>query len=120
MILRYCGNTYDPREPDYQRHIVRSFHEWSGDVEDHSVKHHNQWIRSKLIGDPGATDTYTTEQLSGMKMVGVYMEEVDDYGKAHPELVVDYHGELFQYDPLFGWVRYYELGEKNDQSIPRT
>jgi hypothetical protein len=80
-ILRYCGNTYDPRDPLFVRSMLISFEETT----DEAVKRHSDWLSDKVIGDPQPTQEYSVAQLQAMNMVGVYMLEMDQYGRDNPE-----------------------------------
>ncbi len=67
--MKFLGNTHDPQdEENAKMYVVRRF----GETHDEAWKHHIEWLKGKVIGDPQATEAYTVRQLKDMGMVGVY------------------------------------------------
>lgn len=93
MRLRFCGNHSSPLDGSDERYLLQDPHI----PPEVSLERHRAWIRSKLVGNPQATEHYSATWLKEQGMIGVYSIERDDYGMRHPELVVNYEGPLFQW-----------------------
>lgn len=74
--LKFLSNTYDPKRPNARRYFVTSYEGWrdpgKGEWE---WQQHLNWIAQNRVGRPMASDSYTTEQLEEMGMVGIYSPE---------------------------------------------
>ncbi len=66
--MKWLSNIHDPKDPQAQMYVARSFHE----TPEEAWAHHQEWLKGKVIGEPQATEAYTVEQLKAMGMVGVY------------------------------------------------
>jgi len=84
--LRYCGNTKDPRFPNYKQTIALAY----GQTLEEAIIQHDAWLADKVIGKPQATETYTIAEMLDGGYVGVYATEIDEYALTHPHLIVDY------------------------------
>lgn len=90
-ILRFCGNTFDPRHPDADQFVHATSHETHAQA----LARHQEWLSNKMIGDPqpGRTPELTVAALRDIHgSVGVYTTELDDYAKRCPEEVLRRYG----------------------------
>ena len=88
-ILRFCGNTYDPRRPDAGRYVARTQYESEQDA----VERHMDWLHDKMIGDPQrGSGEYNVERLKLEGSVGVYSFELDEYAHRCPEHALRRYG----------------------------
>ena len=69
--MRFLCNTYDPKDIRNKRYLTTPPHETPEDA----LRHHLEWLKDKVIGEPQATETYTVEQLKEMGLVGVYSNQ---------------------------------------------
>ena len=69
--MRWLTNTYDPKEKDARRYVVRE----QGQTINEAQKWHQQYLADKHIGPPKATAHYTSAELSAMRIVGVYAKD---------------------------------------------
>lgn len=89
----FCGNHGDPRSPDHDRYIMRSFHE----SPEMSVFHEYSWLDGKLLGKPQANDTYTQAQLEEMGLVSIWRVAQEGDEKYNPIEISDFAGyKLYQ------------------------
>ena len=71
--LRFLSNTHDPKDEHARMYVTRS----SDETESQAWEHYCQWLKGKIIGEPKATDTYTSSELRDMGMVGVYAIDIE-------------------------------------------
>ena len=69
-MIVFLSNTHDPKDPQADMCVVRSFDE----THEQAVKHHREWLKGKIIALPRKTKWYTVKQLQEMGHVGVYMK----------------------------------------------
>lgn len=102
LQLRFCGNTYDPRKPDSERHIRYDWNEHP----DVSLERHRLHIRSKLIGKPQGSDVYTVEELEQQSYVGLYRFITDKEELIREaQYMVEYNGPLYEWVSRTGWIK---------------
>lgn len=75
-VMRFLSNTYDPTLPNARMHQTLSYQSFlDPKLADHEWEMYLKWINSNIKGRPRATKEYTTEQLEGMGMIGVYADD---------------------------------------------
>jgi hypothetical protein len=67
--MRWLSNTYDPTRPDA---FLYGPSRIADETQEEAYRSWHRWLKGKTIGKPKATDTYTTQELQKMHMVGVY------------------------------------------------
>lgn len=70
--MRFLTNIYDPTRSDAVEKTVPL----PGQTRQAAFDQQRKWLSGKTIGNPKATDAYTSWQLHKMGMVGVYMDEI--------------------------------------------
>lgn len=72
--LYHCGNTHDPRLPNYERYIIKDYQ-----ASEENVSNHNQWLRARVIGKPQWTAAYSTYELINGKVFGELPIQYNDW-----------------------------------------
>lgn len=106
--LRYCGNHHDPRDPDYERYVRCGC--MGEESPQEAIKRDRVWIQSMLIGEPGASDTFSVERMKEMGLVGLYRTEIDEHAlMTEPQLIVNYSQKtlLRWNDAVLAWLPYH-------------
>ncbi len=76
-LLKVCGNTHDPAEPDCDIYVHHDIHgHWL-----ENLYYHFKWLREGLIGDPTGNELHTVEEMFKMDLVGRY-SKLDEEDKA--------------------------------------
>ncbi len=71
--LRFLSNTRDPNDKNARMYVTCR----SDETESQAWEHYCNWLNGKIIGEPKATDTYTSAELRDMGMVGVYVIDIE-------------------------------------------
>lgn len=66
--MKFCGNIYDPSDPNADMYVIRGFDETQEDA----VRRYKEWLQEKILSRPQATEKYSVEELESMRIVGVY------------------------------------------------
>ena len=71
---RFLSNIFDHRNQHAQMYMCYSHQAMFNGPKAMQIEwqHHLDWINQNIIGLPKATDTYTVDQLVGMRMIGIY------------------------------------------------
>lgn len=65
--MKWLTNTYNPYNPDAEVYFLPS--------ENYTFYDYLTWLKDKILGEPKATEKYTSQQLKDMGYVGVYSKE---------------------------------------------
>lgn len=66
--MKFLTNTHDPKDKNAKMYVARRVHE----TQEEAWRHHLDWLKDKVIGEPQATEHYTVGELKEMGLVGVY------------------------------------------------